>query len=197
MFAIVAIVAAGLAIPLLRTQLEPAPDTPPPPPTSELPATPDLGLPDPPIVYYVNFAGPDHGVALWGRCTNGEDYRCDRRVLVTEDGVSWIARSFPDSGVKAPYPLSGRIIPLDPGRILLADLDPSGSRLYSDDGGLGWRPVPMLPRDTVSEIPAGGVLESQCVELAGEPVECPSGTVTVIPPSSGHPAWLEIGRAHV
>jgi hypothetical protein len=189
MWALVSVLAAGLAIPVLRTQLRPEPERAPPPP-SRTQVTPDLGRADPPLVYDVDFAGPGHGFALWGRCTNGENYLCERKLLVTEDGVNWTSRHFPLAAVKAPYTLGGRVVGLGLGKIILLDLDPSGSRLHRRDAGQTWRSVPAIPQHTVTEIPVGGVLETQCVELAGHPIECPAGTVAVIDPESGDSAWL-------
>src|SRR4051812_41505681 len=77
-----AALAGGGAGPLLRTDSDPERAVAPAPTVAP---RRDVGRIAPPIVYDVDFVDDRHGFALWGRCTDGADYRCERRLLVTDD----------------------------------------------------------------------------------------------------------------
>jgi photosystem II stability/assembly factor-like uncharacterized protein len=183
--AAVAVLAVGLTIPLLRTQLEPVPDY-------GIDVRPDIGEFESPVVYDVDFVDARHGFALWGRCTNGRNYRCERKLLVTEDGVTWTHRPFSDDGLAAPTSLIGRVTALGPDKILLTDLGDGGarSRFYSDDGGRRWTEVPTAPDGTVSELPSDAILEIACVETVHDLNECRRQRLLVTMPDSGRRARI-------
>ena len=91
--ALVAVLAVGVVVPLLRGQVEPEP-TPTVSPTPSAPDTP--GQAQPPSISQVEFADAEHGYALRNECTayaNGTDQACDLTVLGTDDGVNWVETS--------------------------------------------------------------------------------------------------------
>jgi photosystem II stability/assembly factor-like uncharacterized protein len=180
-----AVLAVGLTIPLLRTQLEPVPD-------DAVDVSPDIGEFEQPVVYDMDFVDARHGFALWGRCTNGADYRCERKLLATEDGVTWKHRPFSVDGLATPTSLIGRVTALGPDKVLLTDLGEGGprSRFYSSDGGRSWDEVPAAPDGTVRELPADGVLEMACVETVRDLNECRRQRLLVTLPDSGRRARL-------
>lgn len=176
--AAVAVLAVGLTIPLLRTPLEPQ---------ENLELRPDVGVFERPVVYDVDFADPRHGFALWGRCTNGQDFRCERKLLVTEDGVTWTPRPFAIEELANPAHLAGRLIALGPGRILLTDLDSGGprNRYFSGDSGHSWDEVPSSPDGPITELPPGALLETVCVETVHDLSECRRRRLLVTLPDTG------------
>jgi photosystem II stability/assembly factor-like uncharacterized protein len=182
---VVAVLAVGLAIPLLRTQLEPVPDY-------GMDVRPDVGEFESPVVYDVDFVDARHGFALWGRCTNGRNYRCERKLLVTDDSVTWTHRPFSVDGLANPTSLTGRVTALGPGKILLTDLGDGGprSRFYSGDGGRSWTEVPASPDGTVSELPPDAMLEIACVETVHDLNECRRQRLLVTLPDSGRRARI-------
>jgi hypothetical protein len=182
--ALVAVLLAGLAIPLLRHQLRPAPDEPPAPVG---PVLPDIGRIEQPVVYDVDLVDERHGFALWGRCTNGRDYRCERKLLTTTDGVVWNAHQFASG---APDRLTGRVIAIGPGRVVLTGLDAADRRLYSADNGQTWQPVSATPQQTVTQLPADAILETRCVDTVHDLGECRTRRLAVTLPDSGRRAWL-------
>jgi hypothetical protein len=194
---IAAVFVAVAAIPLVRTQLQPEPDPDAdadavrPVPTTTVVA-PDIGHAGTPIVYDMDFLDERHGFALWGRCTDGRDYQCERRLLVTEDGVNWTSQGFDDAQLAAPERLAGRIIVLGPGRLMLTESNNrySPNRFYSDDGGRSWTVVAAGAARTVEEIPRDGMLETQCAERAVGQSGCQQRRVVVTLPDSGQRAWL-------
>jgi photosystem II stability/assembly factor-like uncharacterized protein len=153
---------------------------------------PDVGRIAKPIVYDVDFVDDRHGFALWGRCTDGADYRCERRLLVTEDGVNWIQRPFAEQELAAPDRLVGRVLALGGDRLVLTDLGAGGphDRYFSADGGRTWRVAATTPDLRVSAIPVDAVLETRCVERVRETSECWWRRVVVTLPDSGERAWL-------
>jgi hypothetical protein len=185
LWAVLAVLAVGLTIPLLRTQLEPVPD-------EGLEVHPDVGEFDAPVVYDVDFVDDRHGYALWGRCTNGADFRCERKLMVTEDGRTWTHRPFSVPELATPTRLAGRLLALGPGRILLTDLDTGGarSRFYSGDGGRSWGVVPATPEGTIRSLPKDALLEIACVETVHDLNECRRQRLLVTLPDTGHRARL-------
>ncbi|HEV2780033.1 MAG TPA: sialidase family protein [Actinophytocola sp.] len=176
--ALVAIAAAGLAIPLLRTQ-DPPPPAPEPPPAAV-----------PPLVYAIDFADDRHGFALWGRCVGESDHPCESRLLVTEDGMAWRSQAFATEELASPSSLVGRVVALGAGRVLLTDLE-GGARFHSADAGRTWRAVPAVPDSEVAEIPPDGLLEAHCADAA----DAGSCRIAVTLPDSGHRAWLTTAPA--
>jgi hypothetical protein len=180
--AIAAVLAVGIAIPFLHTEpdsgLVPVP-------------APDIGAVEPPLVYDLDFADARHGYALWGRCTNGRDYRCERKLLVTEDGVTWTARGFALNELAAPDRLSGRIVALGSGRLMVTDLDAAArTRFHSADSGQSWRVVPLRPTRTVEEIPPDSVLETHCIETVHDMTECRRRRLVITLADTGERVWL-------
>src|SRR2546423_1296933 len=96
LWAIVAVLAVGVSIPLLRTdpetRLVPAPDM------------PAVGVR--PVVYDLDFADDRHGFALFGRCAEA----CQSKLLTTEDGMTWVARQFSMRQLAGPKQLTARIV---------------------------------------------------------------------------------------
>jgi hypothetical protein len=176
LWAILAVLAVGASIPLLRTdpetRLVPAPDMP--------------AVRMRPVVYDLDFADDRHGFALSGRCAEA----CQNKLLTTEDGVTWVARPFSVPRLAAPKQLAARIVALGAGRVMLTDLE---NRFYSNDSGLTWSEVPLAPNQTVGEIPADGVLETECVDEAPLPNSRPAclrRRVVVTLPDTGERALL-------
>lgn len=164
--ALVAAVAVGLAVPLLRTPIEPEPPAPP----TEL--APDIGRTSTPFVYDIDFADQFHGYALWGRCTDGRDFRCERKLLVMADGKTWTSVEFAAPELAAPPKLSGRVVATGATRVMLIDLGGRSDRVYSDDSGLTWREQP--PADgTLPVLDAETILETECVAATADPASCP------------------------
>jgi hypothetical protein len=182
-----AIALAGLTIPVLRAGVEPEPDAvtqPDPPP---LVVDSELGWASMPTIYSIDFADDRHGFALWGRCPTGGDLRCERRLMSTKDGRVWSEQQFDSAELASPSRLAGQVVALGDDRVLLTDLE-GGERFFSDDAGRTWRAVPARPDGTVAEIPADGLLETQCVEPRADQV-CPRRLVVTLP-DTGHRAWL-------
>lgn len=177
-----AIAFAGVAIPVLRSGVEPEPE--PPPPIVES----DVGWRAMPMVYAIDFADASHGYALWGRCPSGPEYRCERRLLSTDDGHVWSEQPFESASLATPPRLTGQVVALGSGRVLLTDLE-NEARVYSDDAGRTWHDVPAAPGGSVSTIPPDGLLETFCVEPRADQV-CPRGLAVTLP-DSGHRAWLD------
>lgn len=176
LWAIVAVFAVAVSIPLLRTdpqtQLVPAPDL----PTVRVR----------PVVYDLDFADERHGFALSGRCAS----QCQSKLLTTEDGSTWVTRSFDVPALASPKRLTGRITALGAGRVVLTDQD---NRFYSNDSGQTWSAVPLSPNQTVEEIPADGVLEAECISelpIANSRPKCLKRRVVVTMPDTGERALL-------
>jgi hypothetical protein len=170
-----AVVAAGLVavlVVLLRTQLEPVPE-------------PERAIPEP-SVYALDFADLRHGYALRERCD--ADTRCVNELLVTEDGAHWQTRQLPTADRPPAGDRSGLLFVLGPDRVALGDFaDPAGpgraaAKWYSADSGRTWRQVPEPAEEGVEAIPAGGVLQAQCVGI-GE--SCVRSRLVVMLPDSG------------
>ena len=174
--------AVGLAIPFLRTD-----------PETRLAPVPsfDIGSVEPPLVYDVDFADERHGFALWGRCTNGRDYRCERKLLVTTDGAHWAPRPFALPELAAPPRLSGQVVALGADRVMVTDLDGRTQlRFYSADSGATWRAVPARPVRTVEDIPPDAMLEIQCIETVHSMGECRRRRLVITVPETGERVWL-------
>jgi hypothetical protein len=128
---------------------------------------------------------------LWGRCTNGRDYRCERKLLVTADGATWAARGFTLGELAAPDRLSGRVVALGSGRLMITDLDDrSRTRFHSADSGQTWRPVPLQPTRTVDEIPPDALLETHCVQTVHDMSECRRRRLVITLADTGERVWL-------
>ena len=175
-----AVVAAGLVavlIVLLRTQLEPVPE-------------PERASPEP-SVYALEFADLRHGYALRERCD--AQARCGNELLVTEDGEHWLTRALPTAEVPPAGDRSGLLFVLGPDRVALGDFaEPAGpgraaAKWYSADSGRTWRQVPESTGESVESIPAGGILQAQCVGI-GE--SCVQSRLAVMRPDSGSTAVL-------
>ncbi|HET9141423.1 sialidase family protein [Actinophytocola sp.] len=179
----------GVAIPLLRVDSDPERRAAPAP---TVPPRPDVGRSRPPVVYDLDFAGERHGFALWGRCTDGVDFRCERRLLVTEDGVHWRQQAFAEPELAAPRRLTGRVVALGGDRLVLTDLGAGGphDRYFSADGGRTWRVAATTPDLRVSTIPADAVLETRCMERVRTGADCWWRRLVVTLPDSGERAWL-------
>src|SRR2546421_645141 len=80
--AILAVLAVGAAVPVLRGATGPVPHAPAPVTTSAQPSV----EPGPPFRYNVQFADPRHGFATRARCTGTTALDCKTELLVTEDG---------------------------------------------------------------------------------------------------------------
>ena len=176
LWALVAVFAVALSIPLLRTdpqtQLTPAPDLP--------------TVRARPVVYAIDFADERHGYALSGRCTT----LCQSKLLVTEDGSKWVTKSFSLRELAAPKRLVGRITAFGAGRLMITDAD---DRYYSNDSGQTWSPVSSDPNQSVEEIPADAVLETDCVDevaVANSRPKCLKRRIVVTLPDTGERALL-------
>lgn len=184
MWAVAAVAAAALAVPVLRA----------PPATDEesqsvapWPTAPDIELAAPAVVYDVDLGDQRHGYALRGRCTDGVDVVCERQLLVTEDGSTWTERPIePWTGTTM---LSDRVVALGGSRLVVSDERETGLRLYSPDAGRTWREVPASPQHDVDHI-GDGVLQVRCADLGPETDECRERRLVVNLPESGHQAWL-------
>jgi hypothetical protein len=176
LWAVVAAFAVLASIPLLRTDpqtgLVPAPDL----PTVRVR----------PVVYDLDFADDRHGFALSGRCTS----LCQSKLLSTEDGSTWVTRSFDVPALASPKRLTARITALGGGRVMITDQD---NRFYSNDSGRTWSAVPLAPNQSVEEIPADGVLEAECVSelpVANSRPKCLQRRIVVTLPDTGERALL-------
>ncbi|HEU5469339.1 MAG TPA: sialidase family protein [Actinophytocola sp.] len=185
-------VAVGVAVPILRVEPVARERATELPRMTEPTAGADVGQYTVPVVYDVDFAGAGRGYALWGRCTDGADYRCERRLLVTEDGVRWAERPFGVPELAAPEKLVGRVVALGGDRLVLTDLADGGrhDRYYSGDAGRSWRVASTTPDLRVSRIPADAVLETRCLERMPPESDCSWRRVVVSLPDSGERAWL-------
>ena len=176
LWAIVAVLAVALSIPLLRTD-----------PQTQLIAAPDLPtVRVRPIVYDLDFADERHGFALSGRCTS----QCQSKLLITEDGSKWVTKSFNIPQLAAPKRLVGRITAFGAGRLMITDLD---NRFYSNDSGQTWSTVPLAPNQSVEEIPPDAVLEADCVDevaVANSRPKCLQRRIVVTLPDTGERALL-------
>lgn len=186
LWAVVAVAAVGLAVPALRAPPSPDHDDQPvvPWPTT---TNPDAEPAATAVTYDVDLGDQRHGYALRGRCTEGRDAVCERHLLVTEDGATWTPRPI------QPWPsttmLSGQVVALGGGRLVVSDERGPGPRLYSPDAGRTWREVPAVPRHRVDHI-GGGVLQVRCADLGPDLDECHDRRLVVTLPESGHQAWL-------
>jgi hypothetical protein len=174
--AMLAVLAVVVSIPLLRTDPETgltAPDL-----TAIIQARP--------TVYALDFADARHGFALSGRCGK----TCQSKLLTTEDGVVWTARPFTITELATPERLTAGILALGGGRVVITDAD---TRYFSGDSGQTWSRVPLTPNQTVEEIPADGVLETDCVDevpVANSRPACLKRRVVVTLPETGERALL-------
>jgi hypothetical protein len=176
--AVVAVLAVGLSIPVIRTYLEPIT-------YSSLTET-SFNL-QPAIVYNVEYADTRHGYALWGRCRpNGAD--CERKLLVSEDGNSWTRRSFDDPRLASPAKLDGRLVSLGGGRLVLSDM--AAGRFRTTDGGRIWQEIPSTPEQMLTSLPPDGILEAACTESVSDPSLCRRRRLMVTLPDTGLRAWL-------
>jgi hypothetical protein len=186
---ITAVLLAGAAIPLLRTQLGPIAEEKPPVPAPPIPRGTLPGwLPSGPgtFTYNVRWADRDHAYAIRGTCatTNGTT-DCGAQLLATEDAAHWERRTLPAPDGKAESGLLQQLYVLGQEKIVV---EAPRERWYSDDGGRSWRKVPIERGLSVQAIPEGAVLEPQCAVVT---TVCRRlGRLLVMLPESGRSAAL-------
>lgn len=187
-----AILAVGVAIPVLRIQPVPEPAAPAPPPPVT-PAPQPVARDAKPFVVDIDFADPHHGFALRTYCY---DVRtpCLNELMVTEDGEHWRSRRLPPrtrggrAAIDRLWVLSGQ-------EIVVAESFPTASagRWYSADGGRTWQPVPATVEGLVEAVPPGGVLDLRCADPAVPAPACTRATPVVTMPGTGRLAALSGG----
>jgi hypothetical protein len=147
--AIAAVVAVGLAVPVLRSVPgEPSPTTPP----------------RVPVTYQVDFADPRNGYALGSACGDSAA-SCTITLLATADrGRSWRQRKLPGSDKLY---ADGSLVVVDQNRLSLyrtSGANRTVGSLVSDDGGRTWEtPVPTdMAAGPSRAIPTGTRLQRLC-----------------------------------
>jgi hypothetical protein len=106
----------------------------------------------------VDFFDATHGFAIWTLCPGTRLSGCTSTLQVTQDGKTWQRRE--------PMPGYGYIglRVLGPSTVVVDQLGSSPQkRLFSSDAGQTWHEVPLKPVDTVAQIPAGAILQKQCM----------------------------------
>lgn len=180
-----ALVLVLLAVPFLRTQLEPKQHT------RLVLASPTADRPGDPSQFSTNiqppaFADSEHGYALLDDpCqvrADGASY-CTKGMVATEDGgQSWRHRPLPRK-LWSSGGLAHILALLGPQEVVLDNED--GRWFYSANGGRDWRAVPLTPQPKIRSIPQQAALTG-CY-LPGD--RC-ADDLLVIQPGSGRPAVL-------
>jgi hypothetical protein len=182
--AMLAMVVAGAAIPLLRTALPPVPGADP----GIAPQPSSIAEPTSSFVYDVDVLVGERlqGYALRAVCpVRSQSGPCPTEVLYTEDGQLWAIQSrlpAPSNGSRG---LDRRIRTLGPRRVVI---EARAERWYSSDSALTWRKVPVEPGQSVAAIPPDAVLEPRCFVVTS--VCRGLGQLLVTLPDSGRSATL-------
>jgi RNA polymerase sigma-70 factor (ECF subfamily) len=181
--AVLAVVVAGAAIPVLRTALRPVAD--------ERPAAePPAAEPTRSFVYDVDvdIGEQVQGYALRAVCpARSQTAPCSTEVLYTEDGAFWAVQSrLPPPTTGSGFGVDRRIHTLGWRKVVI---ESRSERWYSADSAMTWRTVPVEPVGAVEAIPTNAVLRSRCFVVTAM---CQGpGQLLVTLPDSGRLAPLE------
>ncbi|WP_282696704.1 sialidase family protein [Streptomyces sp. CC208A] len=141
----------------------------------------------------VDFAADGSGFALLAECVSDpatpENGFCRQWIAVLDPGAErWETRSSPLPEVRGTDGVSAELRVLGPGRALVEDGGGERQRRgwFTGDGGRSWRAVDPRTDGRTPDVPAGGVLTTECAtEPEAVPEQCARERLVAISPVDG------------
>ncbi|MFI9586538.1 exo-alpha-sialidase [Streptomyces sp. NPDC052236] len=167
-------------------------------PLPRIPSSPGL----PGWAHEVRFAADGSGFALLAQCVPEDPAKsvkafCKQYVAVLDRGAaSWVLRRSPLPDVHGDSGISAELQVLGPARAWIREHGETQRRRtwFTADGGRSWRAGDWKAHGTVTAIPKGAVLSTECVSSADpEEQECTRHRMAVLSPKDGRRWFLAQG----